>query len=137
MQASGIQGLVGANSSRRWRAQDWIDDTVWGEIRAVLAAGNLPVCPSTMMDGQRVYLPNRMSPEQRDAFATFLAEQGIGRRDGSDARPPVPTLCNRKLSYEVLVSSRVCANPRFRPSRYYTLASVAVLQGAVGIPHHP
>lgn len=57
--------------------EDWIDDAVWAEVRAVLAAGELPFYPSSMMDGQRVYLPNGMTPEQRDAFAAFLAEQGI------------------------------------------------------------
>lgn len=57
--------------------ENWIDAAVWEEIRAVLAGGDLPVYPSGLIDGQRVYLPNRMSVEQRDAFAMFLAKQGV------------------------------------------------------------
>lgn len=59
------------------RGEDWIDNAVWEEVRAVVAGGDLPVFPSSMAKGERVYLANRMSQEERDVFAAFLAEQGI------------------------------------------------------------
>ncbi|MBP1468747.1 hypothetical protein EYB53_023735 [Candidatus Chloroploca sp. M-50] len=57
--------------------ENWIDEAVWIEIRAMLATGELPFYPSSMMGDQWVYLPNRMTSEQRDAFARFLVEHGI------------------------------------------------------------
>lgn len=57
--------------------EEWIDATVGQEVQTVLARGRMPVYPSSVVGGKRVYLPNRMSPHQRDAFATFLVEQSI------------------------------------------------------------
>lgn len=59
------------------RGEAWIDAAVWQEVQTVLSRGSIPVYPSSVVGGKHVYLPNRMSPHQRDAFATFLVEQSI------------------------------------------------------------
>jgi hypothetical protein len=53
-----------------------LDTLLWEEVNETLRRGDQPAFPSRLQAGKRQYLANRMTPEERDVFCGFLANEG-------------------------------------------------------------
>jgi hypothetical protein len=56
--------------------ENWLNELMMEDVYAMLTSGHQPVFPSRMQDGNRIYIVSHMKPEQKRAFAEFLANEG-------------------------------------------------------------